>query len=104
MTSPIEELNPDGMTYRQILRMLEAQKELILTIPSHEEDDLKRGITRLRSRDNSKMKDAGLEVSEESLSYLTLPCDLKGMTRIQIRISARKTIQVAKIEIPDDSF
>lgn len=104
MTQAIEELDPQGMTYRQILRMLEGQKELILTIPEDEVDDLKRGITRLRSRDNSKLKNAGLEVSEETLTYLPLPCTIKGMSRIQIRISAKKTIRVAKIEIPDDKF
>lgn len=104
MSDLIEELSPDGMTYRQILRMIENQKEIILTIPEHEEEDLKRGITRLRSRDNAKLKDAGLEVSEETLSYKQLPCQEKGMTRLHITIASRKTIRVAKIELPDDSI
>lgn len=104
MTQAIEELDPEGMTYRQILRMLEDQKELIFTVAEEDVEDLKRGITRLRSRDNSKLKAAGLAVSEETVTYTELPCTQTGCKRIQIRIGARKSVRVAKIEIPDDTI
>lgn len=104
MNTQMQEVEPNGMTYRQILRMVERQKELILTVADEDVDDLKRGVTRLRSRDNTKLKDAGLEISEETLSYTELPCNIQGFRRIQMRLSAKRAIKVQSIELPDDTI
>ena len=105
-TTNFTEDGDDGhMSYRQIMDMLGTQKELILTISKDDIPALKRNLTALKSRDAAKLKNAGLDPADEVLSYteIAIPGNDKDI-RFHIRLGARKSILVKKVEAADDTL
>lgn len=97
----------NAMSFRQIMNMLVENSEIILTINRDDIPQVKRNLTSLKSRDAMKMKNAGLEISDDVLSYIELqaePGQAESDVRLHIKLGPRKNVLVKKIELPDDTL
>lgn len=97
----------NAMSFRQIMNMLVENSEIIITINRDDIPQVKRNLTSLKSRDAMKMKNAGLEISDDVLSYIELPAkegQAKSDVRMHIKLGPRKNVLVKKIELPDDTL
>ena len=97
----------NAMSFRQIMNMLMAEKEIIITIHRDSIPQVKRNLTSLKSRDASKLKDNGLDPGDEVLSYGELqpaPDQDKDDVRLHIKLGRRKNVLIKKIERPDNEL
>lgn len=97
----------NAMSFRQIMNMLIENGEVILTLAKDDVPQVKRNLTSLKSRDAMKLKNAGLEIGNDVLSYIELlPKSGQADTdvRLHIRLGPRKNVLVKHIELPDDSL
>ena len=116
MNSLIEEeddfLEEDtSYNFRQLMDMLTESKDIILTIPSDQEDALRSGLIMRKSKDNKKAVRSGLLPLEEVLSFLSYPAKDKktgeiilGQTCLRVKLAPKKSINILSIEIPDNDF
>lgn len=104
------EIDLENLTPRQLLNMVIAHEELIVTVDKDDIPGLKRSLTVVKSRDNAKLKASGLEIDEEQLRFSEIPLYLQDKTedpiicKLHIALGARKKFTIHKVEIPDDSI
>jgi len=97
-------------SYREIMDMLVEKRDIIITIPTIELDALKKGLYTRKGKDVQKLSRAGIKPGNEVLSFLTYhPKDAEGNEImeelcVRVRLGARKSVTVLKIEVPDDTF
>lgn len=95
----------DNITFRKLLTMVTDHKELIVTIAKEDEAATRRGLTRLKGRDNQKFKGSGLLVPDEVLSYDVIPIpDDEDNIKLHIKLGPRQGVKLLNIEIPDDKL
>ena len=97
--------------FRQLMDMLLANKDIILTIPSDQEEALRSGLITRKSKDNKMAMRKGLLPMDDVLSFISYPAKnkqtgeiLAGQTCLRIKLAAKKSVNILSIEIPDDSF
>ena len=98
----MDEDEDNTFSYRRLLEYITEKKELIVTIKEEDLVPLKKNLATLKSRDAAKLKNAGLEVGEDVLSYDTLSCDVKDCVRVHIKLAPRRGVKLINVEIPDD--
>lgn len=95
------------LSYPEIYRQLLAAEELILIIDKKDEQNLRRRLTVLKSKDNAKLKEAGAGADESKLEYIILPSTAgmtEAQTRLQIVLKGKSKIRVYSIKAADDSL
>ena len=97
--------------FRQLMDALTSNKDLIITVPSDQVDMLKSGLIMRKSKDNKIASRKNMIPSDEVLSFKVYPATVKGTKEVipgqhcvRVKLSARKSITVLEIEVPDNDF
>jgi len=97
--------------FRELMDLLLEKKDIIITVPTEQVEVLKKGLYARKGRDTYKLSKAGVKAGSEVLSFLTYhPIDPatkeenKEHTCVRVKLSARKSVKVINLEVPDDSI
>lgn len=97
-------------SFDEILNVLSTEKELILTIPADQEDDLRSGLQARKSKINQTMKRKGMEPPKETLSFNSYPARdsmkkvVDGIVCVRVTLKERASVDIIKMETPDKTF
>lgn len=97
-------------SFDELLGVLATEKELILTIPADQEEDLRNGLQARKSKINQTLKRKGLEPAKETLSFNSYPAKdstgkvVDGIICVRVMLKERASIDIIKLETPDKEF
>lgn len=100
----------DHYSFRELMDLLIEKKEILLTIPKEQEQELRKGLSVRKNKDNAKMKAAGIMPDTNLLSFFSYThTDENGapdpdLINIRIKLGPKKSIQVLNIQLLDDSI
>lgn len=78
-------------------------KELIITVPKDQEEMLRKGLASVKSKQNTKLKESGINPDSSQLQYNVTPnTEIPDAVDVHIILSKRAAITVLKIQRPDD--
>ena len=102
-------LNEDGevYTFNELYDAIAESKDLILTVPKDQVELLKKGLSMKKTKENAKLKNAGVAINKEAFEFIVYENEeTKGTenTKVRIKLGPRTSINVLKMEIPDDSL
>jgi hypothetical protein len=105
-TKQVTELAVDTeMTIQELYEALILKEDIIITIAESDHEDIKRALTGLKAKENTKLKDKGMPVDTAKLQFLKLEDKTKdvplGAVRLQISLVKRRTFAIQKIETPE---
>jgi hypothetical protein len=86
-----------GDIYAQLL----AEESVIVTIDKSVEEPLRKALSAVKTRETSRLKNAGIPVDNTRLTFVTLPRDkdmADGDVRIQIILGKPRSLPIKKIE------
>lgn len=90
------------LSLTDIYNKLLAHGELILTIPIDQEQDLRKGLTWTKAKQNKRIKEAGLQPDNASLSFTILPSTGKPeLIDIHVVLAKKSSITIVDIKLPD---
>lgn len=106
--SPVPDLDEDSAIYsfQEILDALNESRDLILTIPSEQVAELQEGLQARKSKSNYAARKQGIEPPSDRLDFLVYPAkdkkgvDIEGQTCVRVRLKARKSVDIIKMEFP----
>lgn len=104
MLQGIDDDGEQQLTPTEIYELLTANEELILTIPAHEEDRLRKGLASAKNKMNAKLKDSGLPADTRMLQFHVQPSkdqELEDHIDIQISLASRASFKIKRIQLPD---
>lgn len=93
------------LSLQDIYQQLIVTSELILRIPAEEEIPLRKGLAMVKSKQNTKLKDSGIQPDRNTLKFDIVP--VKGnedIIDVHISLSPRAGITVISMKTPDPSF
>lgn len=98
--------------FRQLLDQVSSSPEndIIFTIPSDQIETLKQGLIRRKSKDATKLRDAGLTPDNLALSFLVYASkdadgkDIPGQTDVRVKMRPRMGVTILDIRIPNDDL
>lgn len=107
-TSVIEE-EATELSLSDIYQQLVAVGELILTIPAEEEQPLRKGLAMVKSKQNTKLKDAGIVPDKQTLKYIVTSHKengkvVEGVVDVHVTLADRTGITVFKMQVPDPTI
>ena len=91
------------LTPTEIYEQLATEGELILVIPSEEEDKLRKGLASAKNKTNAKLKEAGLPIDNNVLQFIVTP-EEEGYVSVHIILSQRGGIRIKKMGLPDNEL
>ena len=97
---PTQELTLQDL-YEQICR----DEDIIITIDAIEESRVRKGLSSIKSKYNSKLKDNNLPIDTSTLEFIVhdSPADkAQGRVRLQIYLKKAATIKVHSIIVPEE--
>lgn len=94
--------NTSMRTYHQIYKDLTINEDIILVIDKKDENKLRKGLSAVKAKHNSKLKEANLPPSQAVLEFIVhKQADLpKEQIKIQIVLKSPPAITVHQIIIP----
>lgn len=99
----IEEEETTELSLADIYNRLLINKELILTVPKDQEETLRKGLASVKSKQNTKLKESGIQPDSSQLQYNVTPSiDIPDAVDVHIILSKRTSITVLKMQRPDD--
>lgn len=93
-----------SMSLTEIYNQLLVYGELILTIPSIEEDRLRRGLASVKAKATKKLQDQGMPLDKAILGYQVTPTADPTIINIQISLGQRNNITVLALSLPDNEI
>ena len=96
----------DGVySFRQLYDMLIEKKEIILTIAPSELDALRTGLSMRKTKDNIKLKNAGLEPESLILKFSAYASkNTPAALDVHVRLAQRQGIRVMSLALPDNEI
>lgn len=108
-----EDFSEEGLSYnfRELMDMLMEKRDLIITVPADQVEQLKKGLCARKSKDSYKLNKAGVKAGSEVLSFNTYPA-VDPLTKapsetdscVRVKLGPRKGVTVLNIEVPDDEI
>lgn len=102
----------DGTSYnfRELMDMIAATPDIILTVPADQVELLKAGLVTRKSKDNAKLKASGMMPDSNVLAFLVY--DYKNEAGeveadkkcIRVALRPKKNVTILKIEVPSTEF
>lgn len=90
------------MTMPDLYSLLCQHDDIIIIVPGDEVHRIRKGISSLKSKQNAKLKDAGLPADDRRVEYKVLSKDVKTHTvKLQIYFDGGPTVTVKEVIIPD---
>jgi len=97
-------------SFDEILTVLNIEKELILTIPADQEDELRKGLQARKSKINQGLKNKGMEPPKETLTFNSYPAKdsqnkvVDGIICVKVFLKERASVDIIKMEVPSKDF
>ena len=103
-------------TFRELIDLLNDKGEIIVTIPEEQLEALRKGLAVRKSKDNAKLKNAGVLPDTRTLSFNAYPtstenvgssdetAEISKTIDVRIKLAARKGVTVINLSVPDDKF
>ena len=112
MTNPVVDLTADSEAeydFNELYKLVMDNTDIILTIPTDQVEYLKKGLSVKKSKENAKLKHAGLAVANDAFSFTVYQTDEQKKEQstdstVRIKLGPRSSITVKRVEIPDDSL
>lgn len=111
MSNNIETVeDSDEYNFRQLMDTIYEVKDIILTIPEDQLQELKDGLQDRKAKDNVALKKRGALPVTETLNFLSYPAtdkkgnELEGQISVRIKLLPRRSIDIIKMEIPTDEL
>lgn len=102
---PLIEDEATELSYADIYGQVVANDELIVTVAADQVDALRIGLTRHKAKQNAKLKSAGLQPDNASLSFETTPSkEHKGAMDVHIVLAKRTQVTILGMKKPDPTF
>jgi hypothetical protein len=98
-----ETLDDGGTTFEQLFAFLLEKEDIIITIDSTEQENVRRGMSVVKHNYTKRMKNAGNLVEEKQIKYRVLDTedDSMGQVRMQIWLESRRSVRIHKIAVSD---
>lgn len=93
--------------FNELYNLVQENKDVILTIPTDQVEHLKKGLSVKKSKENAKLRGAGLVVPNDAFSFTVYQTKEQEKTEdstVRIKLGPRSSVTVKKVEIPDDSL
>lgn len=96
--------------FRELLDLLNESKDIILTIPADQLEELKVGLRTRKAKDNYGMKRRGILPPQDALSFVDYPAtdddknEIEWQRCVRVKLIPRKTVDILKVEIPSSDF
>jgi hypothetical protein len=87
-----------------IYNELLVHNELLLTIPATEEQILRKGLAGAKSKQNTKLREAGLQPDNNTLAFQVTPGKIEGTIQILVSLTKRAGIRVLDMKVPDNEI
>ena len=92
------------VSIKELYAQLLISGELLITIESHQVEDLKRSLISVKAKENARMKNKGMPVDNSKLTVTevvkaNVP---EGYTKLHLLLSKPKQFNIARIETPSD--
>jgi hypothetical protein len=99
----------EGTSYdfAELLAAVQESKDIILTVPAEQVDSLKIGLSNKKSKENKKLKSAGIAVPRDAIEYIvyeTAEDKSKGTMHVRVKYGPRTQVKILKMELPDDQL
>lgn len=95
----------EEMSYGEILANLAMNGEVIITIPTEQEEAVRIGLRNLKARQALKLEKEGLPKPEEVLQFsATQSSEYEDCVDLHIILKKKGVIEVRKMVIPDNTF
>lgn len=99
----------EGTSYNfgELLDTLILHKDVILTVPDDQIDDLRKGLSLAKAKRNAKFKESGLAPMTEVLTYVPYKDkETEGTedSKVRVKLGPRTNVLIKKLELPDDSL
>lgn len=96
---------PTPLSLTEIYNQVVANDEIILTIPASEEQALRTGLAGVKAKQNTKLREAGLQTDKSTLSFTVTPHKTApDAINVHIVLSKKQTITVLAIKLPDNEL
>ncbi len=103
--SDLNELPEDSeVTIQELWKQLSLNSDIIIIIDKSDEFRIRNGISRLKSRENAKMKSAGIEGDSSTLEFILPKEEMedKNTVKMQIVLREKAKIKIHKMIVPKD--
>lgn len=95
--------------FRELMDQVYQNTDVIFTVPADQVDLLRSGLITRKSKDNAKMKNAGLAGDNKVLSFLVYPAKKNGeviesVMDVRVKLGPKKSVQIIDIRIPSDEL
>lgn len=90
------------VSIKELYAQLLISGELLITIETHQVEDLKRSLISVKAKENARMKAKGMPVDNSKLTVTTvIKADVaEGYTKLHLLLAKPKQFNIAKIETP----
>lgn len=100
----------ESYNFRQLMDTLYEHKDIIVTIPEGQEQELRDGLQDRKAKDNVRLKKEGILPITDTLSFLAYPAVDKnnrvkeGQSCVRIKLLPRRSIDIISMEVPTDDL
>ena len=98
----------EELSFMEIYSSVMLNNEIIITIPIEEVERVKTGLKNLKAKQATKMKEEGLVPDPSVFTFAEKPCEEEEFkdthVDLNIQLSRKSIVKVARIKIPDDNF
>lgn len=110
-TDAIENMeDSENYNFRQLMDTLYETKDIIVTIPEGQEQELRDGLQDRKAKDNVRLKKEGILPITDTLNFLGYPAMDKngkvkeGQVCVRIKLLPRRSVDIISMEIPSDDL
>ena len=98
----------EELSFLEIYSSVMLNNEIIITIPIEEVERVKTGLKNLKAKQATKMKEEGLVPDPSVFTFSERPCEEEEFkdthVDLNIQLSRKSIVKVARIRVPDDNF
>ncbi len=99
-----------AMRFDELLNALYEVRELLITVPLDQVDELKEGLRSCKGRHNYAIRRKGGIPPTEMLEFADYPAKndqgevLNGQQTVHVKLKPRKAVEIYSIKVPDSSL
>jgi sporulation protein YlmC with PRC-barrel domain len=104
-----EEGSDQGTEYnfRELYDEVQKAGDIIITVPADQVTLLKQGLIVRKSKEATKLKNAGLVPDSRVLAFLVYPAqkdgkEIPGLMDVRVKLRNKRSVSVIDMRIPDD--
>ncbi len=95
----------EELSYAEILASAVLNGEIEITIPLEDEERVKTGLKNYKSKQLTRMKEAGQTPDSSTLIFTAKPsADFTGCIDLSIQNKTKGTVKIKRLRIPENDF